>query len=108
MVPRVEELYPPSEHQPLLHVPSSSKASFQSPTPSFEADDEDSSSDRSIMEPDRHDESDDSPPPRYPGEDTRLTSKKELFGWYSYAWAAEVFVVCGVGKGVRTLRGNHR
>jgi UMF1 family MFS transporter len=35
--------------------------------------------------------------PQYPGEDTRLTSKKELSGWYSYGWAAEVFVVCGVG-----------
>jgi len=35
--------------------------------------------------------------PRYSGEDTRLTSKKELSGWYSYGWAAEVFVVCGVG-----------
>ena len=34
---------------------------------------------------------------QYPGEDTRLTSKKELSGWYSYGWAAEVFVVCGVG-----------
>ncbi len=28
--------------------------------------------------------------PQYPGEDTRLTSKKELSGWYSYGWAAEV------------------
>lgn len=37
------------------------------------------------------------PPPEYPGEDTRLTSKKELSGWYSYGWAAEVFVICGVG-----------
>lgn len=37
------------------------------------------------------------PVPQYPGEDTRLTSRKELNGWYSYGWAAEVFVVCGVG-----------
>ncbi|MCJ1356070.1 MAG: Autophagy protein 22 [Icmadophila ericetorum] len=36
--------------------------------------------------------------PEYPGEDTRLTSQKELSGWYSYGWAAEVFVVCGVGS----------
>lgn len=35
--------------------------------------------------------------PRYAGEDTRLTSKKELWGWYSYGFAAEVFVVCGIG-----------
>jgi len=44
---------------------------------------------------------DDNPPPnlpRYPGEDTRSTSRKELAGWYSYGWAAEVFVVCGIGK----------
>lgn len=37
-------------------------------------------------------------PPSYPGEDTRLTSTKELSGWFSYGWAAEVFVVCGVGS----------
>lgn len=36
--------------------------------------------------------------PGYSGEDTRLTSKKELSGWYSYGFAAEVFVVCGVGS----------
>lgn len=35
--------------------------------------------------------------PEYSGEDTRLTSNKELSGWYSYGWAAEVFVVCGIG-----------
>ena len=29
-------------------------------------------------------------PPQYDGEDTRPTSKKELSGWYSYGWAAEV------------------
>lgn len=39
-----------------------------------------------------------SDPPSYPGEDTRLTSTKELSAWYSYGWAAEVFVVCGVGS----------
>ena len=106
MVPRVEELDPPTEHQPLLRVPSSSKASFLSPTPSFEADDEGTISDWSVMEPDHQDGTDDSPPPRYPGEDTRWTSKKELFGWYSYAWAAEVFVVCGIGEAVDTLCGH--
>ncbi|KAI9756375.1 MAG: deoxycytidyl transferase [Chaenotheca gracillima] len=35
---------------------------------------------------------------QYEGEDTRLTSTKEIAGWYSYGWAAEVFVVCGVGS----------
>lgn len=37
------------------------------------------------------------PPPSYPGEDTRQTSKKELLGFYTYSFAAEVFVVCGLG-----------
>src|SRR3978361_1732775 len=36
-------------------------------------------------------------PPRYVGEDTRATTKKELLGWYTYAFGAEVFAVCGVG-----------
>jgi UMF1 family MFS transporter len=36
--------------------------------------------------------------PQYPGDDTRPTSKKELLGWYSYGWAAEVFTVCAMGK----------
>ena len=36
--------------------------------------------------------------PRFPDEDTRSTSKKEILGWYSYGFAAEVFVVCGVGS----------
>jgi MFS transporter, UMF1 family len=35
--------------------------------------------------------------PRYPGEDTRPTSEKELRGWYSYGFGAEVFAVVGVG-----------
>lgn len=38
--------------------------------------------------------------PRYDGEDTRQTSKKELSGWYSYGFAAEVYVVCGVGTAI--------
>lgn len=44
------------------------------------------------------DSGDTADPPSYPGEDTRLTSTRELSGWYSYGWAAEVFVVCGVGS----------
>ncbi|RAH65854.1 MFS transporter [Aspergillus aculeatinus CBS 121060] len=39
-----------------------------------------------------------SDPPQYPREDTRPTSKKELAGWYSYGWAAEVFAVCAMGS----------
>lgn len=37
------------------------------------------------------------PPPKYPGQDTRPTSRKELLGFYTYSFAAEVFVVCGLG-----------
>ncbi|GAB1736209.1 hypothetical protein NU219Hw_g6882t1 [Hortaea werneckii] len=33
----------------------------------------------------------------YPGEDTRPTSRKEMLGFYTYSFAAEVFVVCGLG-----------
>lgn len=36
-------------------------------------------------------------PPRYPGEDTTPTGRKEILGWYAYGIAAEVFAVCGVG-----------
>lgn len=35
--------------------------------------------------------------PRYPGEDTTPTRKKEILGWYVYGIAAEVFAVSGVG-----------
>ncbi|EAW14394.1 MFS transporter [Aspergillus clavatus NRRL 1] len=36
--------------------------------------------------------------PRYPGEDTTPTSRREIWGWYTYGIAAEVFAVCGVGS----------
>ncbi|PYH37130.1 MFS transporter [Aspergillus neoniger CBS 115656] len=36
--------------------------------------------------------------PRYPGEDTTPTSLQEIWGWYAYGIAAEVFAVCGVGS----------
>lgn len=70
-----------------------------------EADDERSSSsfsstpseDVNIMGPVDADHSDDAPPPSFPGEDTRPTSKRELLGFYTYSFAAEVFVVCGLG-----------
>ncbi|EXJ70456.1 UMF1 family MFS transporter [Cladophialophora psammophila CBS 110553] len=35
---------------------------------------------------------------RYADEDTRPTSQKELWGWYSYGWAAEVFAICAMGS----------
>ena len=36
-------------------------------------------------------------PPRYVGHDARPTSPKELLGWYMYAFAAETYVICGIG-----------
>lgn len=36
-------------------------------------------------------------PSAYPGEDVRPTSPRELYGFYAYSFAAEVFVVCGLG-----------
>lgn len=49
---------------------------------------------RDSFEADGH--SPDDPPHEYPGEDTRPTSKKELSGWYMYAFAAETYVICGM------------
>lgn len=60
---------------------------------SGEADDELSASSMGPISLDSHSP----PPPSYPGEDTRRTSKKELLGFYVYSFAAEVFVVCGLG-----------
>jgi MFS transporter, UMF1 family len=34
---------------------------------------------------------------RYAEEDTRPTSQKEQYGWYSYGFAAEVFAICAMG-----------
>ncbi|KAF2092893.1 putative MFS transporter family protein, partial [Rhizodiscina lignyota] len=35
---------------------------------------------------------------KYAGEDARPTSQKELWGWYAYGLAAEVFAISGVGS----------
>jgi len=93
-----------------------SKRSFLSHSSSFEADDERSSnasldyfgtmsrnrsrSNSDASYPDRA-----LPPPRYPGDDTRPTSPKELAGWYAYAFAAEVYVICGQLRNLRAVRG---
>ena len=75
------------------------KSSAQFSTRSNEADDErsDVSSTTSEMGPTSEHGSNELTPPSYPGEDTRPTSKKELAGFFAYSWAAEVFVVCGLG-----------
>jgi UMF1 family MFS transporter len=90
----------PNERRPLperLHSTTSIKYSLRSHSSSFEADDERSSSDAErIMGPDTggHRRAGS----QYVGEDTRLTSKRELAGWYAYGFAAEVFVICGMGE----------
>ncbi|KAG5989346.1 Autophagy protein 22 [Claviceps pusilla] len=77
-----------------------SKCSFA--TSSFEADDERSSSDGMST---YSSESDlrRLGVPRYPGHDARPTSSKELLGWYMYGFAAEVYVVCGIGSFIPIL-----
>ena len=90
---------PPRHHlQPPFSLrQQSSSAQFSSR--SAEADDERSypSSNTSSMDPSSLDDDGDLSPPSYDGEDTRPTSRKELAGFYAYSFAAEVFVICGLG-----------
>ncbi|KAI9053813.1 hypothetical protein LZ554_002761 [Drepanopeziza brunnea f. sp. 'monogermtubi'] len=107
MVPRSHSVANPNPdlepcsrpHRPPRALSSNSaKRSFRSYTSSFEADDERSSSgDNASMGPDIGVGVRDGPS-QYEGEDTRLTSRKELSGWYAYGFAAEVFVICGMGS----------
>ncbi|KAB5551408.1 autophagy-like protein 22 [Coniochaeta sp. 2T2.1] len=95
MVPRVEPPpRPPPAPRLFSRISQLSKKSFRSHSSSFEADDERSSNDDDIMTETSLDE-DGRAPPRYLGEDTRPTSDKEIKGWYAYAFAAEVYVICG-------------
>lgn len=73
--------------------------SLISPTPSAEGDDEQSDNDTE----DNNDSLIETPDAEmgsqpYEDEDTRPTSQKELAGWYSYGWAAEVFAICAMGS----------
>ena len=92
MVPRVEPQPRPQHTQRTLSA-NSTKHSLRSYTSSVEADDELSSLTDDSMGPEHRDG-----PATYAGEDTRLTSRKELWGWYAYGFAAEVFVICGMGR----------
>lgn len=87
MTPRAPEQLPAEYRQPRpqLERNASTYSKFSLPTSSQsnEADDEQSYSDGSYMESNATD-------PQYEGEDTRLTSNKELSGFYMYGWAAEV------------------
>ncbi|TGO51621.1 hypothetical protein BCON_0157g00020 [Botryotinia convoluta] len=96
MVPRISE--PQLRPEPERAPSNSTKISYRSYSSSFEADDERSSSaDHDSMGPDIGSAHRDVPA-QYVGEDTRLTSRKELSGWYAYGFAAEVFVICGIGS----------
>jgi MFS transporter, UMF1 family len=90
---RIESQSRPPQSQRALSA-NSAKHSFRSHSSSFEADDERSSSEHSMGEDQGFRDS----PSQYAGEDTRLTSRQELSGWYMYGFAAEVFVICGIGE----------
>ena len=87
MTPRAPSL-PPEYRQarPQLERNASTQSKLSLPTSSQsnEADDEQSFSGRSF------DMESSAAQPQYEGEDTRLTSDKELSGFYMYGWAAEV------------------
>jgi len=115
MAPRNEPERPPLAPRLFSRFSQLSKRSFRSHSSSFEADDERSSTgsleDFGIMSPGRSRSNSNSGsgssvgavPPRYPGDDTRSTSPKELAGWYAYAFAAEVYVICGIGSFIPIL-----
>lgn len=81
MTPRAPQ---PRPHL-LRNISTTSKLSLPSSSQSNEADDEQSLSDDSSDDMESTLDS-----PQYDGEDTRLTSDKELSGFYMYGWAAEV------------------
>lgn len=83
-----------------------SKRSFRSHSSSFEADDEFSDSDMedgSAGQGACRRRNGASGPARYPDEDTRPTSPKELAGWYMYSFAAETYVICAIGSFIPIL-----
>lgn len=97
MTPRAPSLPPEHRHaRPQLerNASSQSKLSLPASSQSNEADDE--FSDRSF------DMESTAAHPQYDGEDTRLTSDKELSGFYVYGWAAEVCVLCSLCMRHRT------
>jgi hypothetical protein len=87
MTPRAPEPADLAPFRPELLREESSDSKLSAPlsSQSNEADDEQSLSDPS------YDMESSNDAPHYEGEDTRVTSDKELAGFYMYAWAAEVF-----------------
>ncbi|KAK5078668.1 Autophagy protein 22 [Lithohypha guttulata] len=106
MVPRNDQQFFHNARPSLPRTQSkNSHQSLISPTPSVDGDDEQSDDDLE----DDYDEDDsltgtdpttdaEMGPQPHQDEDTRETSKKELAGWYSYGWAAEVFAICAMGS----------
>lgn len=89
MTPRAPVPEPPQNappYRPHLSRNSTTQSKVPSLTQSNEADDEESLSDSYDMESTLES-------PQYEGEDTRLTSDKELSGFYMYGWAAEVHIL---------------
>ncbi len=86
MTPRAPSVPPYHHARPHLERNASTQSKLSLPTSSQsnEADDEQSASERSF------DMESHTTHPQYEGEDTRLTSDKELSGFYMYGWAAEV------------------
>ncbi|KAI5466652.1 autophagy-related protein 22-like protein [Mariannaea sp. PMI_226] len=111
MTSALENPRPSLQGQRLLSGQSTlSKRSFHScATSAFEADDERSSSDDcdhdgySMSSSDREAGSRRPPLLSHAGRDDRPTSKKELLGWYSYAFAAETYVICGIASFIPIL-----
>lgn len=93
MAPNLQPRPPLQGHRLWSGLSILSRRSFRSFTSSFEADDERSSTDAAMTPRD----SDSDMTPRYGGHDARPTSRKELAGWYAYAFAAETYMICGIG-----------
>lgn len=99
-VPR-NDPFPPNNVRPVLFRAQSKQShhSLVSPTPSAEGDDEHSEEYSDDDEDSLTDlgQAEMGPQP-HEDEDVRNTSEKELAGWYSYGWAAEVFAICAMGS----------
>ncbi|RKF83948.1 Autophagy-related protein 22 [Golovinomyces cichoracearum] len=89
----------PEQIHPLVAKRSSTVYSIQSVRSynfsSYEADDERSSGDESVC-PELDGQSD-CLTQRHERDKLTISSRKELVGWYMYSFAAEVFIICGIG-----------
>jgi hypothetical protein len=94
MSPRAPEPCDVAPFRPELLREESSNSKLSTPlsSQSNEADDEQSLSDPS------YDMESSTDAPHYEGEDTRVTSDKELAGFYMYGWAAEVLIFFSISR----------